>query len=374
MYKYLSESYQLRSNCDTSSIVRATGNSLPFFKPLWRRTVVMRRNAALIACTLVLALFLVPMAAAQERQTGGTVVVAENETVDGLSTVAGSVEVHGTVNGDLTAVGGDIRIPGNVTGNVTAVGGSTTLSGDVGGAMSAFGGSVQVAENASIGRWFETGAGDATVDGTVGEDVRVQSETLVVGPTAEIGGNLEHATQSLSLANDASIAGEIRSVDSIEFTQMVPMRPSLPSWAFPLYGFVINVVLGAILLLLFPEFSLGIADRVRANPLFALLIGALTVFVTPILLGLLAVTVIGIPLAVLGLLIFLIVLWAGTVYGGFAIGAAILAAFDVTNRWAYLVVGLFVVFLLSLIPFIGGFIYFVVTLLGVGALVLGVRR
>lgn len=333
----------------------------------------MRRNAAAFASVLVLAVLLVPAVAAQDRQTGGVIVVEEDEVVDGITATGGTVVVQGTVDGDLTAVGGDVRIDGEVTGDATVVSGSFLLNGDVGGDLSVFGGSVQVAEDASVDGLFESAAADVTVAGTVGGDVRVQGDQLTIGPTAEIGGNLMQAVRSLSLSDEASVAGEIQSVEQIEFTQVVPMQFDVPGWAFPLYGFLINLVLGIILLLLLPDFSFGVVDRIHNNPLFSLLIGGLTVIVAPILLGLLAITIIGIPLALLGLLIFIIALWAGTVYGGFALGAALLAPFDVTNRWAILVFGLFVILLLSLLPFIGGFIYFLITLLGFGALVLGAR-
>ncbi len=334
----------------------------------------MRRTLALITLLFLTGILFMPLAAAQERQTGGTITVAEDETVEGMTAVGGTITVDGTVDGDLTAVAGDIRITGDVTGDVTAAGGSITLVGDVGGDMSAFGGGVHLAENSSVGQRFESGAGDVSIHGVVGGDARVQADNLRIGPTADIGGNLEHATRSLSLSNDASVLGEIQSVDRIEFTQIVPVHMDVPGWAFPMYGFVINLVLGSILLLLLPRFSYGMVERILDTPLFSLLIGALTMFVAPVLIGLLLITIIGIPIALLGLLILVIALWAGTVYGGFAIGAALLQPFDVTNRWAMLVFGLFVVLLLSLLPFVGGFIYLLITLLGFGALVLGARR
>lgn len=55
-------------------------------------------------------------------------------------------------------------------------------------------------------------------------------------------------------------------------------------------------------------------------------------------------------------------------HGRFAVGTWLLSLADAENRWAALIVGLFVVLLVDLIPFLGGLVELIVLLLGLGAL------
>ncbi len=189
-----------------------------------------------------------------------------------------------------------------------------------------------------------------------------------------IDGELVHSTESVSLASDASIGGDIRSVDSINVARGLPLQTNLPVWMFALYGFLINLMLGAVFLLLLPDFSRAVAEIGRRRPLRITVIGLLALILIPVLLTLLAITVIGIPIAIVGLFVFLFLLWLSTVYGGFAIGSAILDRTDTVNRWLALVLGLGMVFVLGMIPYVGGLILFLVLLFGMGAIIAAVWR
>ncbi|QSG16131.1 polymer-forming cytoskeletal protein [Halapricum desulfuricans] len=68
--------------------------------------------------------------AAAETRSGGTVVVEEGETVDGLSTFSGTVIVRGTIDGNLDGAAGSVVIEesGVVTGDATLGGDSIRLA------------------------------------------------------------------------------------------------------------------------------------------------------------------------------------------------------------------------------------------------------
>jgi hypothetical protein len=86
---------------------------------------------------------------------------------------------------------------------------------------------------------------------------------------------------------------------------------------------------------------------------------------------LLFVTIIGIPLSLAGLVLFLLVLWAASVYGRYALGTWLLSYADLDSRWLALVVGVVTVALLGMVPLLGQLVQTVVLVLGFGALVLG---
>jgi cytoskeletal protein CcmA (bactofilin family) len=327
------------------------------------------RRAVILTAVIILSLLLVPGAAAQETRTGGNIVIQSGEAVQGLTAIGGSIAIQGTVEDDLTVIGGDIAITGNVTGDVTVIGGAIRVPGDVTGDLNAYAGRVELTETGSVGGTVETGAGDVMIHGTVDDDVRVDAERLVIRPTAAIGGELVHSTESLSLSSDASISGDIRSVDQINVARGLPVQTSFPIWLLALYGVLINLLLGAVFLLFLPDFSRDVADTGQQRPLRTLLFGVLALFLTPAVLALIGITIVGLPIAFVGLFIYLFLIWLSVVYGSFTIGTGILERTETMNRWLALIIGLGVVFILWMIPYIGGLILFLVVILGMGALV-----
>ena len=80
------------------------------------------RRALLLLLAIVLIVTMFTSVVAADTRAGGTVVIEEGESVNGLSATAGTVIVEGTVNGDLRAYGGDVIVTGasaNVDGYVS---------------------------------------------------------------------------------------------------------------------------------------------------------------------------------------------------------------------------------------------------------------
>ena len=330
-----------------------------------------RVTVALLAVLLVLAA--VPGLAAAETRSGGTVVVAAGETVnEDLTAFGGNVVVRGTVNGDLTAFAGNVVVTGTVTGDVEAVGGNVRVEGDVGGDLTGAAGTLLIGPEATIDGNVEFGAGTATVRGEIAGDAAIGADELTVGPSAVIGGNLEHDAETFDRSPDAEIGGSVTRNEDLGGGEFVP-GPVLPNWIGAAYGFLVNLLFGALLLLVLPGFSGGVARRAIDRPLYMGGYGLLVLIAVPILLVLFAITIIGIPITILGALVFALVVWIAYLYGAFAVGAWLVSLADSRNPWLALVVGLLVVALVGLVPFLGGLVQFLVSLLGLGALAAALR-
>ncbi|WP_266079112.1 bactofilin family protein [Haladaptatus caseinilyticus] len=334
----------------------------------------MRAKTTLIVVVLLLATF-PATATAEQTRTGGIVVIERGETVNGdLTATAGSVVVRGTINGDLTAFAGNVLVArtGTVGGNVSALAGNVRIEGAIGGNVETGGGNFVLARTGTIRGMLEGGAGYSLLAGTVGGDVQITSETLEVAGTASIGGNLVYDAETFERVPGASIEGTVRQDESMANVGPAPV-PRVPNWIGTLYGFFVNLLLGAVLLAVFPTFSDGVAERARSTPLLSAGVGLLLLILVPIVLVVFAITIIGIPISILGAFLFVILLWVGTVYGSFTLGVWLLSLADEANRWLALLVGLLVVALVNQIPILGGLIQFVVLLLGLGALAMAVR-
>ncbi|MFC4540754.1 polymer-forming cytoskeletal protein [Halosolutus amylolyticus] len=329
----------------------------------WTRVLVV----AVLVVVLIGTLPIVSVAQSSER-TGGTIVVEEGETVDEIEAFAGNVIVRGTVTGDVSAFAGNVHIEGDVGGNVEAVAGNVEISGTVDGDVSGAGGNLVLAEGATIGGSLEAGAGTVEIDGTIEGDAAIGAETIRLGENAAIEGDLRYG--GTLEGNTDAVAGTIME-DSRIGVGIEPTLQPITGWLFAAYAFVMNLLLGAVLLALFPRFSADVARRVATDPVRTGLAGLGVLVGIPILLIAIAITIVGIPVSIVGSLLFGLLVWIGVVYGRFAVAAWLLAAVDVGNRWLALVVGLLGGAILGLIPVLGDLINFVILLLGLGALTIG---
>lgn len=324
---------------------------------------------AAVLVTLLVVLATAPGLAAAEPRSGGTVVVAEDETVGDLEAFGGTVIVRGTVDGDLQAFGGDVRIEGEVTGNVEASAGTVRISGTVGGDVEAAAGTVYVEPTAEIGGSLSAAAGNVVLAGTVGGNADLAGGSVTLAETATVDGDVRYGVgeDGTFVDEGATVGGTITRTEGL---QAGPWQgPQVPDWVFGVYGFLVNLVLGAVLLLLFPRFSAGVAERVGTQPLRSGAYGLLALVGIPIALVAVAITIVGIPLAIVGAALFGLLVWVALVYGRFAVGAWLLSLLDYEHRWVALVGGLVLFGLLARLPWVGGLIDLVVVLLGLGAVV-----
>lgn len=328
------------------------------------------RGIALLLIAVVL-LGTLPGVAAAEQRSGGSIVVEEGETVsEDLTAFGGTVVVRGTVEGDLTAFAGNVIIEpdAEVTGNIEARAGNVRIAGTVGGTATVTGGNVFIADTATIDGDLEATAGTTVVAGSVAGNADLIGESVTLTSTAVIGENVEYATgEEGEFVNDgATIEGSVtRNEDLSTNGNFEGLDVGGP--VFGIYGFLVNALVGGLLLLMFPDTSRRIADRVVDEPLRTGGIGLLTVTGIPIAAIVIAITIIGIPVTIAVLTAFVLSLWVATIYGRYAVGAAILS-YDGDNRWADLLVGLVLVAALVRIPVIGGLFELVVLLLGFGAM------
>lgn len=312
------------------------------------------------------------------QSISGTVVVDEGETVDGLDVVAGTVVIRGTVEGPLDGVAGDVVIAetGRVTGDVGVSAGALRVDGTVEGSLSSGAGAITLSRSGSVGGDLSVGARSVRIDGQVGGDATVGAETISLGETAQVGGELRY-DGALSQATGAVVQGGVVQDDAIGeagFGGVSGPLGAAMGWLGTVYGLLANLLLGALLLLALPGFSNGVADRAVDAPGRSALLGVLALIGVPFLLAMVAVTVVGIPLAVLGAFGYLFALWVGVVYGEYAVGRFLLGRWTAEpNRWVALLVGLLLFAVVGAIPVVGGLFVLGALIVGLGALVAGIR-
>lgn len=303
-----------------------------------------------LALVVLLAVTFVPGVAAAEDRVGGSVVVGPDETIDDdLDVAGGSVVIQGTVTGDVSVAAGSVRIDGTIEGDLEVSGGS-----------------VELGEEGTVGGNLEAGAGSVLVAGTVGGNAELAAETITLAETAAIEGNLTYAGD-LVQEDGARVGGTITE-DEVSPGVVNTDGMNVPAWASTVYFLLANAILGVLLLLVMPVFSQSVASRVTDSPLRSGGTGLLALVAVPIALTLLLLTIVGIPLSILGFFLYLTLLWVGAIYGRLAVGMWLLSQFGRAEPWTGLIVGLVVVAALSFVPVVGGLVELAVVLLGLGAL------
>ncbi|MBJ7613047.1 MAG: hypothetical protein JF924_12080 [Candidatus Dormibacteraeota bacterium] len=360
---------------------------------------------------MLIALAPTPTLAADLRQ-GSAITVPSGETIrDDLYVAASTVDVSGTVDGSLLATGGTIAMSGTVTrdlmvagGNVTVsggvkgsiriAGGNVTVTGPVGEDVVIAGGTVELGPSATVGRDVVVTGGNATVAGNVRRNVVAGTGTLIlrgrvggnvqanvnqlrVEDGARILGNLTYTSDNqASIARGASIAGTVRHNVPAHPTAGQQFLDGLIAWLRTLVGLF---VLGLILILLFRHFTERTLETLRGSPwasaglglvlligvpIVALIVFAIGLFLGGWWLGLAALVLYGLALAVAHVMAALFIAHHGLA----------LLRLPVINPLLSLLVGLAFLTLVGLIPVLGGLINLVVTVFGLGAMALTLGR
>lgn len=350
-----------------------------------------------LLCALAVAAALVPGAAAAvpfandapgapaDQTVGSDVVVGPDETVSDLEVVSGDVVVRGTVEGDVEAAAGSVRVTGEVTDDVQAAAGSVTVEGRVGGTVEAAAGSVEVGSDGVVEGDVEAAAGTVTVAGTADGDV-TGSDTVRLTEGATVRGDVAYG-ETLDRAEGATVAGTVTHDESLGFDGLqwgitlsdlddLGDVEILPSPFVSLVTGLAALVVGALVLVVFPEFSGEMVETVTDQPGRSAAAGLATMIAVPVVLLAVALTVVGLPLAFAGGAVFALATWLALVYGEFLVGSRVLDAADADNRWAALVVGVVGIEVLAQIPLFGDLLTFAVVLLGLGtgALTIAARR
>ncbi|WP_242091349.1 polymer-forming cytoskeletal protein [Curtobacterium sp. DN_7.5] len=267
--------------------------------------------------------------------------IGATERVTGPRFLSGTdVEVAGNVDGDVYAAGQNVTVSGRVTGDVIAAAQTVTVTGEVDGdvrlaAQSAVvtgtvrrsatiaASSISIAQSGSVKEDLVAAANTISVAGDLGRDARLSVDRLTVAGT--IGGDVVYVSDHTAQMRADHVDGSVQHVHP----NRTPYRPTAgEAFASWLVGLLYALVaLGLITLaagLLVPRQLTRVADRLRAAPWRAALVGFVTAVAAPLALLLLLVTVIGAPLALTGLLVLLVLTLAAFPYGAFMIGRLIL--------------------------------------------------
>jgi len=329
----------------------------------------------------------------------------------------GLVEINGRIEGDLMAAGAEVRILGVVTDDARVAGAGVEVKGTVGDDLFAGAGGgpyqafvstgqrpvqagLRILDGAQIGGNAYIGAGEGQVGGTISGDLLAGGELISLNGT--VNGDAQVESARIQVSPGSHVDGELRytanaepnipadAAGNVVFTpapQPTPVNPAIAvlnkigRTLAILIGFVL---LGWLLLRYAPPVVRRPAEAIAARPvqagIYGLAAAALLIFV-PLLSALLVFAMVifwgWLPgIALLGFLFTgLSLIWVlSPLVTGMWLGRLVLqAAGRQLNDILTLLVGVALLLILALVPYLGWLIYLVSFMLALGGLVL-VRR
>lgn len=371
----------------------------------------MKKYPSLLMVLGLVAILAVPsLALAINLQTGEQVLLQESAIQDDVYAFGGNINSTSNIFGDLIAGGGNVLIDGSVSqdlfvggGSVTIIadvgddlrvgGGNVSIVGSVGGDLIAGGGQVQVSGdgiagdvlwgggslqlNAPVRGDLTVGGGEVLINSTVSGDVVFKGQKLVLGSNAQINGSLSYtSSEEAEIHEEATVLGEISYRPLTASTHKGSgidkgVLAAIFSAAY-LAKFLMWLVAALIFGLLLKRFSNTMVSHGLSRPFFELGRGFLALVAIPVASIILMVTVIGLPLGILGLIGYVAIIIFSSIAAPILMGSLLHKWIKKPEgylvSWKTIVLGVAVYFLLGLVPVIGWIIRCAFVLISLGAL------
>jgi cytoskeletal protein CcmA (bactofilin family) len=366
----------------------------------WQRFTTV----AVILGAMVCALALPPAAQAADVHGGPNYTLAAGQEVPtDLILAADRVRIDGDVDGDLIVTGQIINVNGHVKGDIIAFCQELRVNGPVDGNVRAFCQTVSlnstVAKNVMAGGFVELNekatvagtltlfsgvseingrvsgdllafVGDLSINGWLGHDARIRSDRLTIGPDAQIQGQTR-----VTGRHEPDVAAGAKLGSPVVYTKPKQgpdyTRPAY-YWHQTLYWGA-SFVFGLVLLFLAPGFFFDAGQTSkRIGPAMGL---GLLFLLTPIVALIICFTIVGIGVAITAMFLWAIAVYASQVIVGSWLGETVLGPrVGVAAAVGRLALGLALLRMLRMLPFLGSWITVIVIVWGLGAIVLALHR
>jgi len=369
------------------------------FRRHWKRFTTVGVVMSAVACALAMA----PTANAADVKHGDPnytlasgqeiktdlIVFADTTRIDGdvdgdLIAWSRNIIVNGHVKGDVLAWGQDVRVNGTVDGNVRTLAQTATVAGSVARNFMAWTGQADLDEKGTIGGSATLGAGNSTLsgkiagdvlafgghyelDGSFGRNVMLHSEELSIGSTAEIKGSTKYEGN-----HEAEVASGAKLASPIDFVTLKhgPDYKQVRYYWHQTLLWGASFLFGLVVLLLAPGFFFDAQDACKkVAP--AVGFGVLFLIATPIAAVLICFTIVGIGVGISTVLLYFVAAYSTQVFVGGWLGEKLLGpGTGIAPAVGRLALGLGILRILRMLPYVRGAVFCAVLVWGMGALVL----
>ncbi len=387
---------------DMLALLTLAGGGVMYLRRRLRRTSAV---AVIFAGLLAAIAFPAPAGAAEIRHDQNFVLGKDEVVHNDLYVTCGRGRVEGTVDGDLIVFGegldmnghvtGDLivfvktlRITGQVDGNLRQFSNTTTISGTVGKNISSFSEVLNLDPASKVGGGVTLFTANAGFDGKIGRDIL--GFLHVASVNGPVGGNVWLQGDQMNIGSGAQVKGktyfkgrkqptisaQAKLSSPLEF-ELLREKPEYRTGNYYLWKVIwtaATALFGLVLFLLMPQFA---QDTVSSAERFGASLGLGVLVLVGVFFGAIiaCITVVGIPLGITTVVVWLAALYSAQIAVGGVLGRWMLGT--TRETWGLIgrmALGLVLVRVAYLIPHLGGWIKLGVILWGMGAISLAVYR
>ena len=320
--------------------------------------------------------------------------ITVNEDMEGSGFIAGNeVNINNKVNGILFAAGNIINASNTSdyvfsAGSVLTFNDSTFKDGFFAGSIidlnnvnierDLYAAGQKITLTGSAGRNVFIAGDSVVIDGVINNNLYVDASSIVINSNAKINGQLKYNSDAdITISKDAVIGTKSTyknttrssSIDVNTITTTTIINKLIDT----LTNLLNMLVVGLLMVLLIPNLfkKLREIEANRLLPSFAW--GLLILFTVPMVAVLAMITYVGVATGIIAGAIYGILLYVSTIFSTYVIISLILKD-KVKNPYLVLLIGLPCLYIIKLIPFLGGLVSFAVLCLGFGLLTNLIKR
>lgn len=305
-----------------------------------------------------------------------------DEELNGTSFIAGDkVEINGKINGIGFIAGNELNI-NSPQEYIFGAGMEVSINNNIEKDAFILGEKITLEENTNLGRDAYIFADTLTLEGTVDRNIYVYATTINIKGT--INGNIVVSAMEVNIDEDTKILGTLKyNEDAIvegikEDIQTKTYKIEQTKMTFKEYitefiSSYIHITLLAIVLVFVCESlfkkSLNQTKDLSAKKIATLCgKGFLILIGVPIIAMMLLFSGAFVSVGVIGAIIYGILIYISNIFTGYFLANILDKKYFKKNMNSYLlmIIGLFLIYVISLIPFIGGIVSFISILLGLG--------
>ena len=313
-----------------------------------------------------------------EKEINGTLFAAGNtvkvtSSVDGISFVAGN-KVNVSGQSDYLFIGGNDITVDKVNVKDAFIAGSF----------------ISISDSTIRDLWVA--GSKVTISSDITRDAYIAGEKVVIN--AKIIGDVEIAADKIELGERAEIVGKLKYPEEAKLTKAettkinetetyksnnvkVNISPAKAALAFiigEVYSYLVILLIAFVMLFLFKKTFSDIKKMKKdASVLLTTLAGLIGLIVIPIASILIMITLIGIPLGVLGLVMYVIMIFLSIIPSVYFVGNWLFGK-TIKNSYLLMMVSLLLFYVVKLIPFVGGLFELLMLLFGLGLYLMVIKN
>ena len=285
--------------------------------------------------------------------SGGTINI--NAPISGAIIIGGNINVNAPIKNDLIAMGGQIYINSDIGGKIVVAGGNVNIKGNISTNAVIAAGNVQIHSPSNIGRDAAIAGGNIINEGKIAGNLTVRGDNFENRGTAS---NVDFESSEFDTKDFA------KGIEEFFRISRIIMAVGL-------------LIVGILLVRTFPIPFKAVADEVRDSPLRDTVFGFAMIIASVILLFILAISLIGFPLAMILGMGFLTALMLSILFVSYSLGNktfSMIRKQKNTGNTVVLIVGFIILQLLFNIPYAGWLINIIAVSLGFGALLYSLNQ